>query len=438
MENFYLKPKQFTGSIGIEGHTLDVTFTAGIDMTGEVVIDFERFERSLQSAFIADYFHAEGMNFPEFKLVGSASDGTTFSSDNIIFTSLGNQFSDTFASLSPVAACTTAKFAMTGSERDPTTVKWLLKGYEGFRSLKEDTPLGTVGMLGVATNDLGNQMSGRIQISANKLDNDLGTWRGEVDQLFARIRHVMSFAAGTMLSCPIVETIHDGVVTVETFSQAEQPVRGMGPFSSRNQDAIFQYAIKSHFAPAFDVQNLHFAITWFVMHNPYAEANLISAMTVLENLISSNLNEDETLLRPDKEFKKLRKKLRGVVKEEVLTWTENEAAQCQFVSDFDEKFGDLNRRSLKQKTDILARRWGVNLDGVEEEKIQAAKKARDLIVHRGSYQPKPGSKSDLFDHVLITRELVVRFILTALQFDGRYYSFVDGYHETPFLKGIPS
>lgn len=78
----------------------------------------------------------------------------------------------------------------------------------------------------------------------------------------------------------------------------------------------------------------------------------------------------------------------------------------------------------------------VRPDPTGRERIQAAKKARDHIVHRGSYQPNGGAKNDLHEHLLTTRELVVRFVLSALQFDGQYWSYLGGYHPQQFVKGV--
>jgi hypothetical protein len=51
-----------------------------------------------------------------------------------------------------------------------------------------------------------------------------------------------------------------------------------------------------------------------------------------------------------------------------------------------EKLGELNRRTLLRKLKILVERWSIPLDGISDDEIQAAKKARDNIVHRGHFQ----------------------------------------------------
>jgi hypothetical protein len=58
-------------------------------------------------------------------------------------------------------------------------------------------------------------------------------------------------------------------------------------------------------------------------------------------------------------------------------------AASRLVADVNEKLADLNRKSLKQKIDLLASQWGMDLGGLNEEMIKGAKKARDHIIHRG-------------------------------------------------------
>ena len=94
---------------------------------------------------------------------------------------------------------------------------------------------------------------------------------------------------------------------------------------------------------------------------------------------------------------------------------------------------DLNRRSILDKIAILASRWSVPLDGLSEQKVKGAKRARDLIVHCGHYYKNgKGSDIDLWEHVTCIRELFVRFVLTAIAYEGQYISHVGGYHHATF------
>jgi hypothetical protein len=58
------------------------------------------------------------------------------------------------------------------------------------------------------------------------------------------------------------------------------------------------------------------------------------------------------------------------------------------------------------------------------------KTARDLIIHRGHYYE--GEREDLWEHVTVIREIVVRFLLTAIGYKSRYLSYLGGYHDAQF------
>ena len=102
-----------------------------------------------------------------------------------------------------------------------------------------------------------------------------------------------------------------------------------------------------------------------------------------------------------------------------------------------DKLEDLNRRPLKDKILLLALRWDVPMDGVSQEALAAAKRALDYILHRGRYEPPEGSESDLIDHARLARELVVRFVLAALEFEGTYASPLTGERARLFRPSAP-
>src|SRR3990167_1444395 len=67
-----------------------------------------------------------------------------------------------------------------------------------------------------------------------------------------------------------------------------------------------------------------------------------------------------------------------------------------------QKFDQLNSKCClgmvamvgKSSIDILAARWSVPINGIGEDKIKAAKKARDHIVHRGHYYDDGKERND--------------------------------------------
>jgi hypothetical protein len=152
-------------------------------------------------------------------------------------------------------------------------------------------------------------------------------------------------------------------------------------------------------------------------------------------LLTTNLQPSDLALRPKKQFEKLRDEILAAARRQLKDLSMEEDAINDEVAVLRPKLNDLNRRTLKDKIHLLAKRWGVPLDGISDEALGKAKQARDHIVHRGQYEPKDPSE-DLMDHVRLTRELVVRFVLAALEFEGAYTSPMTGEHGQRF-KALP-
>jgi hypothetical protein len=73
------------------------------------------------------------------------------------------------------------------------------------------------------------------------------------------------------------------------------------------------------------------------------------------------------------------------------------------------------------------------MDGISDESIKAAKQARDRVVHRGQYyEDAKEDEADLWTHVTVVREIVTRFLLTAIGYKGRYFSYIGGCHDAVF------
>src|SRR5207245_1280925 len=98
--------------------------------------------------------------------------------------------------------------------------------------------------------------------------------------------------------------------------------------------------------------------------------------------------------------------------------------------DLGAKLADLNRRSFRWKLLTLASRWGVPLTGIPKNALRDAIDARNRVIHRGQYyENAEPNDADLWAHVTVIREIVVRFIFTIIGYRGDYYSYVGLPHD---------
>ena len=214
----------------------------------------------------------------------------------------------------------------------------------------------------------------------------------------------------------------------------------MRTFHYLDQQAIFETAVKSAFDPAIKLKNLLFAIDWFAMDTSYSEVRLVNAMTSLENLVASNLTDADALILPKGVYKRYKRVLRTVIEKCTEKWsTSDPETSKQIRADLDERLTDLNRRTILQKIELLAKQWSVPLCDIGQQRIKDAKRARDLIVHTGRYYEEgEANKDDLWEHVTVVREVVVRFVLSALSYEGSYISHVNGYHHSYYPPTPPN
>jgi len=427
--------QRFSGTLSDGDQSMPVRFKARIGDDGEVELDLHAFRISKATWFVRKRWQAGRNDVAEFGLNGVTPDGLRFESDSLSLNSLGERWSGVHNRhwSKPRGECGKVQYFRTvDPARDRPVLKLHLKGFDCFPALHAKCALGTIQVAGETKLGEPDRLTGWIVIEAIEPTSDLGAWRAEAEKFAEHLRRILSVGASTMLQAPILEFVAGDIHEVEVLSQTRQHAPVMRVFHKLNLQPVLDAAVTSFFAPPIEVKNLFFAIEWFAMATTYNEVRLVNAMTALENLIDSNLTEEEALIEPRREFDKTRKALRAVIRACLDRWSPNRAATAR--EELGEKLLDLNRRPLRRKLHLLAARWSVPLDGIGDEQIGRAIKARNAIVHSG-HHPATEDGPDLWDHMTIVRELVVRFLLTAIGYRGQYISHVGGYHLALFPPG---
>lgn len=424
--------KFYSGELSLGVDTLAVTFRAGANASGEIELEFEPIKLDEESKFIFLKWHDEdkdGMIY--FSLSGLAEDGTRFETSHLSFNSLGKFSNASGTTMRPEGRCSKAviTFKLARPAEKPV-IQVRIKGFKNFRTEPIDCALGKVHISGLAEFEDANTVTGIITVQAQECPEDVATWHTEADRLAEHIRRIMSLASSSVLRAPLFSFYEGDTLTVTAWSQTKASSSAFPIFHFLDLDPIFQTAVRSFFEPPIDANRLFFAIEWFAMDAGYNEVRLVAAMTALENLIDSNVTEVEGLILPKRAFEKTRKVLLNVIRACMTKWA---AGSEETLSELHETLAGLNRRSMLRKLKLLAQRWNVPLNGISDESLRAAKNARDRVVHRGQYyEDAAESDADLWTHVTVIREVAVRFLLTAIGFEGRYHSYIGGYHDAVF------
>lgn len=426
------EPKPFSGTLSQGEHNLPLTIHIGINPAGEVEFTFDAIVLTDDTKFILLSWYEKTSEVRYFSFAGVAADGTRFATDHLHLTSLAKISDESGARMTPAARCRKGelRFKLTEPAECPV-IRMRLKGFENLGSLHGECQLGRLAMSGEHSVDDKNVVTGFVVLQALSLPDDVTAWRTEAEQLLEHIRRIMSLAASSFLRAPIFEFRHGNDAEVVAWSQTPQEGSTFRIVHFLAQEAIFEAAIKSFFNPPVLVKNLFFAIEWFGMEAGYTEVRLVTIMTALENLIDSNAVDEEVLIQTPKDFDKTRRALRKVIRACLEKWSAGDGDQL--LKELNEKLADVNRRPLLAKLDLLANRWGVPLEDISRESLQAAKNARDRIIHRGQYyEDAKETDADLWTHVVLIREIAARFFLTAIGYKGRYISYVGGYHDSDF------
>jgi hypothetical protein len=425
----------FSGLLSLGPDALQVRFRAGIDASGEVELDFDPIPLTNETKFILFGWNREGDGVTHFALSGLAEDSTRFDTDSLHFNTLGESSDASGTRMTPKARCAKAVFSLNLSQPVKSPVlRTRMKGFENFASHHAECALGRVAITGQHSFENANALTGWIVIEATPLPADPIAWRVEAEKLLEHVRDIMSLAASSVLRAPVMEYFAGDRLEITVTSATVQHPSIFRVIHFLAQETIFETAVRSFFHPPIIVNRLSFAIEWLAMEAIYNEERLINAMTALENLIDSNLEERDTLIQPKQAFKKTRRVLRKAIRSCLEKWSAEDSAEA--LMELNEKLIDLNRRSFLRKLQILAARWDVPLNGISEDSLNAAKQARDKVVHRGQYyEDWEEGDADLWTHAAIIREAAVRFLFTVIGYKGRYISYVGGCHDATFPPG---
>jgi hypothetical protein len=428
--------RSFTGKLSLDGNSLNLEFRSGLDPSGEFVFEFDPIPLNNGSKFIDLEWDRDKVRFTHFSLAGVASDTTHFETSDLIFTTLGWRTDASGTRMTPQAQC--SKAVLTYSLKEPAekpALRMQLKGLKSYGIHHAACALGEVHMGGQHEIQDANTVTGSIAVQADDLPANVASWQEEADRLLEHMRRVMSFASSSMIRGPITEFFNGETVTVTVQSQSKTSISAYPIFHFLDHEPIFQAAVRSFFEQPIAARHLFFAIEWFAMDAGYNEVRLVAAMTALENLINSNLDEADGLILPKRTFEKTRRVLRNVIRTCIAKWP---ADNDEVTGELNEKLTELNRRSFLRKLKRLALRWNVPLDGITDEMLQAAKQARDRVLHRGQYyEDAADDDASLWTHVTVVREVAARFLLAAIGFQGRYHSYIGGYHDVQFPPQPP-
>lgn len=401
-------PQRFEGEIIVDEqgneHRFPVHLTVSADNSGQLKLDTDPIYVPINRILVLKgLLGRPGKDIPLFKLECESSDGKRLTSDSAHLSSCYDSFrvEDAKAKITVTIRTFTARLNMsTADSSTHTALVFHLPMFKCFPSFKCKTSVGVVQIAGATKTVEQNELTGIIHISALE-NNNPNDWQKRAEQLVKRIRLLLSFTRGSSLSTPIVEYYHQGNVEVTFYS-------GGGKANSDMMPPVPHLALHK-FIPSFmlvveKMDNekwgaLETAINWWLAATSYREVRLLTAITALECAVYNFANLKKCECHPKH-----------------------------------------RPPPLKCRIEHLLDELAINRDAIKHDKIEAAIKVRNRIVHN-SYTPENSADDkELWESVLTVREVMVRIVLSLLEFKGNYFSYVGGMHsrEFPSCKRVGS
>ncbi len=414
----------FSGTIARGDVVAPIRFRVRFGADGELRFRVYPLRMTRESmALQSDWAAKDSNKSPLLKVSAISSGGIRFESDGIVIKGTSTPFRGGHHYVTLKLNYTSATFTKDQDNGDaPPTIRWTLRGFESFPAVEGECALGKVVWAGRYPERSQDKVSGTASIEAAGPVANTAQWVAEAERLFEHMRLVMSLAMSRQVDYPVRDTWVEGQWRREAFSQTKSRRSNAHLFHPMVLQPVFDAALSSHFDPPFPASGLNYAIEWLTMYATYSEMRLTNAITALEHLANANMSEGDRHYLDPKSFDAFSKRLRDFATTDlpILTEDRDEAftkAAMEMRTEMKSKLQDLNRRPLLDRILMLARRWNVPLDGLAEKDLRPAIPARNAIVHHGYYY-KPGQakqgQRDLWDHVLIIRELAIRFVLTAI------------------------
>jgi hypothetical protein len=404
-----LEPTIFSGLVTQADRSLQVTFTASVDTTGALGLAFETQPRSRETAILHDAGSARRANY--LHLEGEAEDGAIFRSNTFHVTRFSAREGQGVSLVEFKGSCQQAEVVRRLAE--PTAfhqLVWFFRQLSGYGWQSQETDLGRV-FFGASPPGSGElqQLTGSIGLQGQGPASE--RWFEQGDEALAHIARVMSFACGVLLR-PHVERRVDGALdTLKITSHTDTPEPFLAPFVFLNQEPIFAHACAMDVGARERFKKLDSAVSWLLAPGFYDEIRLITAITALENLVDDAANDGAALLAAGKNWKRFASAVRLLIDDH------------QMPDAMKKKVPELQRRTFIDKLDALLDGRGVAREDISHDAISAMVNARNLIAHKGVYfDPSGTDQVDLWEHLLLARELATRILLNALDFRGNYFA----------------
>ena len=443
--------EQFTGKLVIGGQHVPISLTASADPAGRLELNVEPISLSDAPSGVRARLQSlskPGNPIDEFGLECETSDSKKRLTSDSVHLVGRNRSSD---GLHIKLRTGEASLRMPAPDtHDRPMLCFHLIGFECFPAVRVKAELGSIVIRGETRATATDKITGLI-VAQGPDGCQPTSWRKSAEHMLKHLRSVLGFARGAPLPVPISEFYKGDTVEVTFHETGEGYAPMMPPIPHLNLGPIVEAAVNNITAVDAHRDAFELAVGWLLVPTTYEEVRFLAGMTALESLASRLLEKQQTRIVDESEFGKLAKRVEALVDDQNFADSIKKTIK--------NKLWDLNRRSFALKIGALLEQQQVAFtprddaelarlanvivrQGVAPEDedpgpstriIRKMVKLRNAIVHRG----EASGDKDLWPFILIIREILVRLVLSMLQFDETYQCYIGGRHMRRFPDGQP-
>lgn len=421
---FILAPERFLGELFVAETRLPISVIVSADRTGRLKFEVDSVEVNdvTRPAAVAVMRNSgrTGSSIQYYRLELQSEDGKRLVSDH----AYDNGWSHGDGLKIRLA---TAEARLTWRLVKPCEyphLRFWLRGFSCMLRTSAEGPLGTAVAHG--TRDIPDlmKMTGYVAVQAN--DRHVSSdWRGRAEDFLRFLRMGLSFANSGWLSTPLVEFFIENEAefifyNVGGANQSELDVQNF-----LDLEPIFSAFSKTHENIGHYRDILVTAIGWLIVDTHIDEVRFLSGMIALETLASHCLSKEQRRITSRIKANEIRDKISILLKKAGLHNEQIEAME-NYLS-------GINRKSLRQNISTLFAHWQVSREGIDDSSIRKVVDLRNNIVHRGM----PVQNQDLWESIVLIREIIVRFVLHLIGFTGTYECYLGGLHTRTYPACMP-
>ena len=415
---YVLRREKFTGHLVIHQQRVPIVLTASARRSGALDLDVEPIPAGGHSDILLALKHAVGRPgdpVDEGCLDCRSCDGKRLTSEQVYLTACSSGSKGTRIKI----GAREASLAMPASESFPRPrMRFLLLGFKCHPLVQVETNHGRVMVQGMLQTSAFDHMTGWVAVEGPNASAPTGAWREAAEPLLEHLRAVLAFARGAPLPAPIREFCAEDTVHLTFCETSGGHAPMMPPLPHLDLQPLVAAAVTNIEAVDACREAFELAIGWLVAPTTYDEIRFLSGMIALESVMYRSLKRSQTSILRRSQADKFASHVRKLVDAQTFDDDTKEAIKV--------KIPELNRRSLVDTTEALLQDWRVARTGISRDALSELVKFRNKIAHQGA------TGQDLWPFVLLVREILVRLVLSMLQFKGNYWCYVDGRHMRRF------